>query len=474
MLGNHAKKSLSASPRWSRCPGSIREEERYPNTSSSASVDGTGSHVLLELILNGDLREVRGGRFAKTTSYLGETVGLGHKDKPEGWVVDAERLARVMVAVNYVEQRLEDLAPDVILRTESKTDPGKKYDIDDMWGTVDITLIGGSVLEVIDYKDGRTYVSENTEQLLGYSDGQIEYAKQNFFNIKTVIKTIIQPKTKEAIRSVTHTREQNDKMAKELANAALLTEASDAELIPGTYQCKWCKHKPNCKARSQIAVNTINGPVEPVKMTNEQLAAANDAIPFVDSFVDSLKKEAEKRINEGQTVPGYEVSFGRKKNRVWIDEIVAEKKLRLMTVGGKRLKHAEYVSRELISPSMVLKFNLLPKQQALIINELTIQKDGDKKLQKIAENSITVEEMFSEEPLVSLKEIEEPLDGVKIEKELEAIFHPEETISSRVKERVLIMTEKAEGFTAADFKAESAGWTDELLVKEGHAIWSES
>ncbi len=78
-MGNHAKKSLSASPRWSRCPGSIREEKKYPNTSSSAAVDGTGSHVLLECILRGKVRKVRGGRFAKTTSYLGETIGKSQR-----------------------------------------------------------------------------------------------------------------------------------------------------------------------------------------------------------------------------------------------------------------------------------------------------------------------------------------------------------------------------------------------------------
>lgn len=461
----HARKSLSAAPRWSRCPGSIREEMNYPNFSSSAAIDGTGSHVLLEQILKGDLREIRGGRFAKTTSYLGEIVGLGHKDKVEGWLVDAERLNRVMVAVNYVQQRLDHLGEDVMLVVEHRTNPGAKYNIGDMWGTVDITLIGGSELEVIDYKDGRTYVPETTEQLLAYSDGQIEYAKQHFFSIKTVTKTIVQPKTEKMVRSITHSRKENDEMAKTLANAALLTESPGAELITGDH-CKWCRHKPNCKARNQIAANMINGSVEPIKMTNEQLATANDAIPFINSFVESLKNEAEERINKGQFVPGYEVALNRKKNRVWIDEVVAEKKLRIMTIGGKRLKHVDYISRKLISPSTFLKFDLLPKQRALIMDELTVRKDGDKKLQKIVVDSLAVDEMFPKKSSNSSPDVDDASKDEKIEKELKDIFHPKS-------KRVLIMTEKAGGFTAMEFKTASPDWTDELLVKEGHAIWSE-
>lgn len=464
-MAEHAKKSLSASPRWSRCAGSIREEEAYPNTSSAASIDGTGSHVLLELILKGKIRNIRGGRFAKTTSFIGETIGLNHEYKAEGWIVDEERLRRVMVAVNYVQQRLDHFGYDVMLVVEHRTNPGVKYNIDDMWGTVDITLISGSVLEVIDYKDGLTYVSEMTEQLLAYADGQIEYAKQHFFSIKTVTKTIIQPKTEKMIRSVSHTRAQNDEMARKLANAALLTELPGAELTPGDH-CKWCRHKPNCKARNQIAVHIINGSVEPVKMTNEQLAAANDAIPFINSFVKSLKNEAEGRINKGQFVPGYEVALNRKKNRVWIDEAAAEKKLRIMTIGGKRLKQVEYVIRKLISPSAFLKFKLSPRQRVLITDELTVKEDGYKKLQKITVESPSVKEMFPNEhqrPDTAI-DVEEFLNNEKVEKELEAIFHPEG-------KRVLVMTEKATGFTADEFRVKSAKWTDELLINEGYAVW---
>lgn len=41
------------------------------------------------------------------------------------------------------------------------------------------------------------------------------------------------------------------------------------------------------------------------------------------------------------------------------------------------------------------------------------------------------------------------------------------------KERKLVMTAKANGGTAEQFKAHDAAWTDDLLVKEGYAEWIE-
>lgn len=37
--------------RWPHCPGSIKEEAKYPDTTSPAAHDGTGSHLLLELCI---------------------------------------------------------------------------------------------------------------------------------------------------------------------------------------------------------------------------------------------------------------------------------------------------------------------------------------------------------------------------------------------------------------------------------------
>ena len=55
---SHARLSPSAAHRWSKCPGSVQEEAKYPDVSGDAAVDGTGSHLLLELCILNDKKAV--------------------------------------------------------------------------------------------------------------------------------------------------------------------------------------------------------------------------------------------------------------------------------------------------------------------------------------------------------------------------------------------------------------------------------
>ena len=49
-MGDHARLSPS-NHRWPHCAGSVREESNYPDIAGEAAIDGTGSHILLELSL---------------------------------------------------------------------------------------------------------------------------------------------------------------------------------------------------------------------------------------------------------------------------------------------------------------------------------------------------------------------------------------------------------------------------------------
>ncbi len=66
------------------CPGSIREEAKYPEQESGpAAVDGTHSHTLLEHCIKNDL--------VNPSSMIGVTM----KDHEGEFVVDAARAERV-------------------------------------------------------------------------------------------------------------------------------------------------------------------------------------------------------------------------------------------------------------------------------------------------------------------------------------------------------------------------------------------
>lgn len=51
---------------------------------------------------------------------------------------------------------------------------------------------------------------------------------------------------------------------------------------------------------------------------------------------------------------------------------------------------------------------------------------------------------------------------------------PAATVAAAAPTKRLVMTEKAKGGTAEQFREHDAAWTDELLVQEGYAIWEEA
>ena len=103
----HAQLSPSRAHRWMACPGSIREESKYPETTGPAAIDGTHTHTLLELCIKNDL--------ADPQKYVGATL----KDHEGEFVVDAERARRVMVAIDYIRNRVKEYNGHCAFRTES-------------------------------------------------------------------------------------------------------------------------------------------------------------------------------------------------------------------------------------------------------------------------------------------------------------------------------------------------------------------
>ena len=81
-MSDHAKLSPSKRSRWALCPGSIREEVKYPDTGSGpAAADGTHSHTLLEHCIKtglsdpmdqvGDVFSDHEGTFLWTECFVG-------------------------------------------------------------------------------------------------------------------------------------------------------------------------------------------------------------------------------------------------------------------------------------------------------------------------------------------------------------------------------------------------------------------
>jgi hypothetical protein len=92
------------------------------------------------------------------------------RDHDGEFVVDADRAARVQTALDYINERsMNGLFPVI---SETRVDPKFLLGRDDLSGTVDVQILGGDTIELIDYKDGMGVVTaEGNMQLEQYAYG---------------------------------------------------------------------------------------------------------------------------------------------------------------------------------------------------------------------------------------------------------------------------------------------------------------
>ena len=407
-MGHHARLSPS-NHRWPHCPGSVREEAQYPDVSGEAAIDGTGSHLLLELCLT----EMVAPEF-----YEGRIIGVNHEDKPEGWLVSKDRIERVWMALNYISRRQVELREqfpetETIVEAESKSNPGKMFGRDDWYGTCDVTIMvmqGDQCLflEVMDYKDGRGWVNAtDNSQLISYAGGKVAaYITSNGVRpfrperiphgIRT---TIVQPKTTPPVRYHDYATQDVVSQLEDLSWKAQQTTFEDAALVSGKH-CQWCKHKPNCTAQSEKSLEVLkmsntdvvaqNGAslfelVENVisdveSMDTDRLVELADAEAGIQAAFDRVKAELTARLEQGQQVDGYALKPGRS-SRIWNeseDEIVKMLKAR-------RLKRDDIYPPKLISVAQLLKHpELTDDQKAKIESKYVTVKAGELKLAKVS------------------------------------------------------------------------------------------
>lgn len=435
--------------RWPHCPGSVREEARFPDISGEAAIDGTGSHLLLELCLQNNV---------EPTQYLGQIIGVNDPDQPNGWMIHEDRCERVQMALNYVKRRYNELKAEgfdiVTIDTESKSNPGAGCGRDDWNGTVDITITGTKAghmfIEICDYKDGRGWVSEKwNSQLIAYLYGKMVAARIPEFTERNNVKfdfrmSIVQPKTSRPIRYQCSTiADHNINLSllmthvNQLTTAAARTDDPNAPLIPGDH-CLWCKANPkrggDCTADANQSIEVIQSMstdiiatdlhtslfeqvrtavADPKSMTAEQLADFADTEDSFMSVFKAVKDEIESRIEAGERVPGYAKIPGKMSRVYSKSEEEIEKALK-----GRRVKKADYMPAKLITPAALMNSNLLTDdQKEKFEKEFITEKAGNMTLKKVSrdhqpETEITekVESMFGHitpEPAATIEQITE-------------------------------------------------------------------
>ncbi|CAB4146540.1 Protein of unknown function DUF2800 [uncultured Caudovirales phage] len=326
----HAQLSPSKRHRWGVCPGSIREEAKYPEQDSGpAAVDGTHTHTLLEQCI----------KLQKDASAF---VGLMLTNHEGEFLVDAPRAARVQVALDYIKSRVAEFNGLCEVIAETKVNPKWFLHRDDLSGTVDVWISGPGVLEIIDYKDGMGVVEAvDNPQLEQYAIGTLAESELGWnvpeqYPWQVVRMTIVQPKLAfkgmNPISTWTATTKELLDRVSLLGQQARATDAPDAPLVPGDSQCKFCRAKGSCAALAgnvmkevgimfQPVMQTLDvaqqsADKDPTTMTDDQLRQIMEAAPLMRQLLDGVEKESLRRLKAGQPVPGLKLVYGRG-SRAW-------------------------------------------------------------------------------------------------------------------------------------------------------------
>jgi hypothetical protein len=388
-MSAHARLSPSARHRWQKCPASIRASEQYDGEgcSSPAAIDGTHSHTLLEHCLKNNV---------PASHYLGAKMA----DHDGEFVVEADRMERVQVALDYIRDCIVNMGYDAKLYSEKTVDPFRLLGRTDMGGTVDVHVIAGRILEVIDYKDGMEPVPViNNPQMQQYVFGILaeHVTDDGTFPFNDVILTIIQPKLAmkgmPTINSWVVPIEEVANWYGPMVEEAAATDDPAAPFVPGEKQCKWCPHAANCSARIEHTFGKAGiefGNMEFAReaaqkdvnaLPDEQLCAIVEAAPMLRKMIEDAEAEAIKRIKGGHPVAGLKVVAGVGRRQWSQDEEVVAAKLAKMGVPKGSIWETK-----LVSPAGVEKLRwskrdgtekqLSAKQLALIQSEMVSKSEG--------------------------------------------------------------------------------------------------
>ena len=335
-MSTHANLSPSKRHRWGLCPGSIREEAKYPDDRSGpAAIDGTHTHTMLEFCLSEGVEP-------------GQLIDAAMEDDDGKFIIDAERAERVKIATDYVKQRVAE-QPGCKVIAEQRVNPNRLIARDDMSGTVDIQIHGTDVLEIVDYNDGMGAVqAEGNAQLELYAVGALADVGEPY-PWKRVRMTIIQPKM--ALRGqpaiTSHEVDISEILAivDRLVIEGAAVDAPDAPLVPGESQCKFCKAKGSCAALASNVMKEIGIMFQPVMsldvaqqsadkdpstMDDAQILQIMEAAPLMRQLLEGVEKEALRRLQSGQAITGLKLVNGRG-SRVWAfeDDEIAEKLVKM-------------------------------------------------------------------------------------------------------------------------------------------------
>lgn len=314
-MSNHSVIAPSSAARRVQCRASCQMEQKYPQTESEASREGTAAHELAAAMIG--VAAVGANFDDKVIGTLSASNGITwtqeHYDAALIYADDVRTIMRQHGAFNPdVEQRVQ--APRVH---------------PELWGTPDCTLFvkATGTLYLWDFKYGHKVVEVRENwQLIEYAIGKLD--QLTGYNglgdpVIKVVMTVVQPRAYHRNGTV---RRWEITGADLRGYANILHDVEHEALGPNPVattgpECLFCSARHACMTLQQAAMSRVasTGIMSPQHLEPQELGLElrilREAASVIKARLTGLEAQAESLIGSGQSVPGWALEAGQGRER---------------------------------------------------------------------------------------------------------------------------------------------------------------
>lgn len=310
----HANLSASGAHRWLVCTPSASMEKGLADTTSEFAKEGTFAHELSELF------------FAHQHQGMTKrTFNSKFKKMKENEFYSEELLQHVEEYVDLVTERINAAkarSKSPVLLFEERLDL-TDY-VPESFGTGDVIVYSGGVLEIIDLKFGKgiEVSAENNSQLRLYGLGALSIFDM-IEDVEEVVMTIIQPRL-DNISSEALTADELRKWGTEFVKPrAEMAHNGEGEFVAGDH-CRFCKIKHTCRARAEKQLAVPNKLEDPNLLTADEIADILFQADELQKWAKDVQDFALEKAQDGMMFEGWKVVEGRSTRKYADEEKVLE------------------------------------------------------------------------------------------------------------------------------------------------------
>ena len=191
-----------------------------------------------------------------------------------------------------------------------------------IFGTVDRVIIRGTHVDLVDFKFGVGEIDDADVNIQGQA--YLLGVMDKFPELQTATVHFIIPRRDEVLTH-NYSREEMEDIRLRINLIVSRAELEDAEAIPNTEGCKYCKHKLSCPALSDKMLPlakkysasvddfemSLWGSYSPAEINDPAvLSKMLNVASVVDKWQAAAKKQATKlAVEDGEEIPGYDLHY---------------------------------------------------------------------------------------------------------------------------------------------------------------------